>query len=287
MKNTAQNPEWSRARGLLADLNKAARIGVSAQILLGKELSVFKRKLGFTHGSKERFSSQVDTCPLGSFQRVTEKETPKTWEQWCQAELGISYKTADRYIACFEYALGRAKAHKAKVPEAFRLLVTPAAELTGDELERLAEHVSRLVMSEGLDGQPLTQRQILEELGIVKPAPRVGGDTSAFKKPGRQMTLGEWATHIFEKIPREFDELERGIFRIKDAPDYRLLLQELPLDSPEDGAISLMGIKECLERVLSGGVGKILTDVESAIEGRMLGDLPKKRTRKLSNHNKK
>lgn len=264
MKSTDQTSEWSRARGLLADLKSATRRSLSAQILLGKDLASLKRKLGFTPGGDRKGSSRQ----IGDLIR--------TWPEWCAKELeGTSDRTADRWIQCFEAALKRAKARKSKEPNACRLLEIPAAELTGDELEQLETCVDRLVDQD-------TQAGLLEELRIVKPSNKLtGGDTSASAKPARQMTLEEWAKETFQRIPREFDELERDIFRIKDAPEYRLLLQELPIDSPEDGAASLMGIKECLERVLGGGLAKILKDVESAIDAKMHGTPPKRSRRKL------
>ena len=263
MKTSDQKPEWTRARGLLAALKSAARSSLSAQILLGKELFALKKKLGFTHGG----SRKASIPPRGDLIR--------TWPDWCKHELEIPDRSCDRYIACFEAALRRAKARKSKEPEACRLLEIPAAELTGDELEQLAACIDRLVDNE-------TQAGLLEELGIVKPGHKLtGGDTSPFKKPAADWTAQEWATERFQHIPREFDKLEREIFRVKGAPDYRLLLLELPIDSPEDGKASLMGIKECLERVLSGGVAKILADVEATIEAKMQGT-PPKRTRKKS-----
>ncbi len=268
MKTPEKSPDWSRARGLLADLKTAVRSSLSAQILLGKELFRLKRQLGFTHGGDRKKSIP----PRGDLIR--------TWPDWCQLEMKIPDRSCDRYIACFEAALKRAKARKSKEPEACRLLEIPAAELTGDEVNLLAACIDRLV-----DGD--TQAGLLEELGIVKPSKKLeGGDTSAFQQPPRQLTLGEWATETFRKIPEEFDELERSIFRVKDAPNYQLLLQELPIDSPDDGAASLMGIKECLERVLGGGLAKILADVNAAIEAKMHGT-PPKRSRKLTTTSRK
>ena len=264
MKTSDQKSEWSRARGLLTDLKSATRRSLSAQVLLGKELLLLKKKLGF-EGSGRRPKEKPQSVAF-----------VRNWNQWCNEELGISDETGNRWIACFEAALKRAKARKSKEPEAHRLLEIPSAELTGDELEKLAGCVDRLVDSE-------TQAGLLEELGIVKPSNKLaGGDTSAFQNPPRQMTLEEWAKESFQQIPREFDKLEREIFRVKDAPEYRLLLQELPIDSPEDGATSLMGIKECLERVLGGGLAKILTDVNAAIEAKMHGTPPKRSRKKSS-----
>ena len=259
--STPAAPDWTRAKGLLADLKSSARRALAAQVLLGKELATCKCRLGFIQG-RHVISRQIG-------------ESSKNWDQWCQSELQIPARTTDRWIQCFFAALKRAKARKSKEPEACRLLEIPAAELTGDELEALAKHVGRLVDHD-------TQAGLLEELGIVKNTKLEGGATKSAKKDHAQMTLQDWATEIFSRIPREFAELEREIFRVKDAPDYRILLQELPIDSPEDGKTSLRGIKECLERVLSGGLAKVLQDVDSAIEAKMHGTPPKRKRRKSS-----
>lgn len=275
MTTPDQQPEWSRARGLLAEFKTAARKGVSAQILLGKELSLLKKKLGFTHGSQNRFSPKSAQSALGVSQGVTEIEEPKTWDQWCQAELGVTRHAVDRWIACFEYALGRAKAHKADLPEAFRLLVTPAVELTGDELELLAEHVGRLVRWDEHDS-PLTQTRILEELAILKTPHRLtGGDTSEHKKMTEQQTFEFYAVECFAPLHRGVDDLERHIFNTKDRPSYKILMEKLPLTAGPD-APSLYGIKENLERILHGGLATVLKDVETAIQARMHGPAPKR-----------
>ncbi|RYG95365.1 MAG: hypothetical protein EON58_14310, partial [Alphaproteobacteria bacterium] len=98
MKSQKPNTDWTRAKGLLAELKSATRRSLSAQVLLGKELRFLKKKMGFQRGDADRFSSKPAQCGFGDFQRVTENETPKTWEKWCQAELGISDDTADRYL---------------------------------------------------------------------------------------------------------------------------------------------------------------------------------------------
>lgn len=281
MEAPEKQSEWSRARGLLADLKTAARKSVSAQILLGKELSLLKKKLGFTHGSQKRFSPKTADCGLGDLQGVTENETPKTWVKWCESQLSISDDTADRYIACFEYALERAKVQKSKEPEAFRLLVTPADELTGDELELLADHVGRLVRWDDGNSGHLTQSRILAELGIVKtPKGLQGGDTSGSRKPTDEQSVKVWAHTVFGRMVREYDGFGKSFFRAKDAPDYRLLLSQLPIDSPDEGEPSLIGIKECLEGILNGVLSEALKDVNSTIEAKMHGTPPKSRRKK-------
>ncbi len=254
---TPGDPSWSRAKGLLKDLNSAARNSVAAQILLGKELDHIRKKLGFTHGGDRKGSSPQRAVLIGS---------PRTWKEWCQEELGISDDTANRYVACFGYALDRAKAQKSKDPEAFRLLATHAAVLTGDELELLAVHVGCLVKPDRADESPLTQSQILEELGIKKPSRALtGGDTSASQKP-RPVTSADLAVVLFPAITRGLDAVRKTISNVRYCSDYRMILEELDLDSPEDEKPSLMGIKNSLEEVLKGDLPQILKDIEDAIK---------------------
>lgn len=271
MKTPDQNSEWSRARGLLVEFKSAARKGVSAQILLGKELALLKKKLGYL-GKNAARGPEGQFVPPG-----------KTWDQWCQEQLGVCSKTADRYIACFDYALRRAKAHKAKNPEALRLLVTPAAELTGDELDLLAAHVGHLVEHFGADGKSLTQSQILDELGISK-APRtlIGGDTSEHRKATDDEVTGFYANTLFGRIRREMEAMEKSIFRTIDHQAYQILLAKLPLNSPDPEAPTLIGIKESLEQVFTGRLARVLEDVKSAIEAKMQGPPPKRAVRKSS-----
>ena len=280
MKTTDIKSELSRARNLLEALKSSVRWSLSAQILLGRELAFIKKKLGFTPGGDRKGSSHHSGDLI------------RSWPDWLKQELGISPTTAVRYVACFEYARGRANAHKAKAPEAFRLLETSPDLSTEDDWHALAEHLEGLVKGDD-EANPLTQAQIMEELGMVKPSNKIkGGDTSGSKKPVRQMTLAEWAKESFEKIPMKFDDLESEIFRIKGSPLYTDVLKSLELDSP-DAVASLMGIKEglqrvldqakaCLERVLKGDLAKMMETVEVAIAEKMHGTPPKRSRRNLA-----
>lgn len=256
MKNSDPKPEWTLARVLLADLKSATRRSLSAQVLLGKELKRLKNRLGSSRGANKG-------GPMAQF-----GPSAQTWANLCQEELDLPKTSADRYIQCFEAALTRAKARKAKEPEACLLLEVPAVAMTGDEVEKLANFIDQLVDHD-------TQAGLLEELGIGRKSDTStkGGKNSTSKdqKEPVQLTMDAWAVTLFREIPKEIAALEKTIFSTKDHPDYKLLLQQLPVDRPENGNPCLMGIKECLERLLHGRLAIVLKDVEAAIGTKMGG----------------
>lgn len=265
-KNEQTSLDFSRAKRLLDDLKSATRRSLSAQILLGKELCRLKRKLGFIRG---RHVSSAKLADDGN-------GSNRTWPEWCKAELdGLADRTANRYIQIFDAALERAKRNKTKEPEACRLLLTPAAALTGDEVELLAACVDRLVDQE-------TQAGLLEELGIVKPSNKTtGGDTSAHRKEKEWHALEDQAVFLFSSVTRQLGEVEKEIFSVRTHADYRFLLEELPITSDSDRKPSLMSIKECLEEILNGKIAGLVKELDAAIERKMHG-LPLKRERRKS-----
>ena len=263
MKTPDLKPEWSRARDLLADLKSATRRSLSAQVLLGKELKRHKNRLGARRGAHKG-------GPLGQFGPME-----KTWENLCKEELDLPKKTADRYIQCYEAALKLAKDCKSEEPEACLLLEVPAAALSGDEVEKLAKYIDQLVYHD-------TQAGLLEELGIGNKSDNglKGGKTNPSKKEPATLSLDVWAQTLFSVIPREIAAIEKTIFSTKDHPDYKLLLQQLPVDRPEDGKPCLIGIKECLERLLHGRLAIVLKDVDEAIGKKMHGPPIKRKSEK-------
>ena len=274
-----QSPEWDFNRNLVDQLRGTTRLGLSAQVLVGKESALLKAKLGFTHGSQARFSPSRQRGDLD-----------RTWDEWCKVELGLPARTVDRYIQCFYAALKRAKE-----PEARRLLKIPAAELNGDEVERLAACVDRLVDQD-------TQAGLLEELGIVKPSNKLpGGANSGSQKSPRRMSIGEWAFEISTQIDLGSRDLEQRILNFEDSDEFKEMLSNLDLEiasdaDPEALTASLKNTKNGLElareRIESGKsvlnetherISKIIKDVEDAIESKMSGPPPKE-SRKKTRH---
>ncbi len=261
---TPAAPDWTRAKGLLAELKSAVRRSLSAQVLLGKELSSIKKRLGFIQGR------HIITRQIGG--------SSKTWDQWCQDELKIPARTADRWIQCFAAALKKAKARKAKEPKACRLLEIPADELTGDELAALAEVIQGLV-----DGD--TQAGLLEELRIVKPAnPTSGGDTSNKSGNGDQVAFEQMVFDLFSEITSGFGQLEKKIFRGRSRAEFQAMLEWIPLASDDKNSPCLYAIRDSLRGVLDGELPKMIEAVESTIREKERPGMPAKRGRgKLTN----
>lgn len=245
IQTTPAAPDWSRAKGLLADLNSAVRRSLSAQVLLGKELATIKARLGFTHG-RNRWTPQIAVS--------------RNWGEWCTAELGISDDTANRWIRCFEAALKKAKARKSKEPKACRLLEIPADELNGDELAALAELIQGLVVGE-------TQAGLLEELRIVKPSNTTpGGNTSNNSGNGTQAAFEQMVFDLFSEITSGFGQLEKKIFRGRSRAEFQAMLEWIPLASDDKDAPSLYAIRDSLLGVLDGELPKMIEAVESTIK---------------------
>lgn len=261
-QTTLAAPDWTRAKSLLSELQSAVRRSLSAQVLLGKELRTIKKRLGFI---------------LGRNQWVPQTAAPTSWGEWCKAELGISNDTADRWIRCYEGALTRAKARKAREPQACRLLEIPADELTGDEIEELARLVDGLV-----DGD--TQAGLLAELRIVKPANKLPGDDTSQSKNGVQKTLNQMVFDLFSEITKGFGELEREIYRGRKREVFHAALETLPLASEVEGAPCLYAIRDALRGVLDGELPKMIEAVERRIQEKEKPGMPAK-TRRVKHIN--
>lgn len=270
MKPQQITVDWTRAKGLLADLKSHVRRSLSAQVLIGKELASLKKRLGFTRGGDRRGSNPQCVGLIGK---------PGTWEELCKSELGISDQTATRWIACFESATERAKARRNKARRennadelitwelACRLLTIPAEELDGKELVQLAECVGRLVDHD-------SQANLLEELGISKrPAgPPIGPKA----KPERKDTSDPWMDISVKGICAHFEELAKSLRDIRTADELRVGIHKLPLTAEEPDKLSLYKIKAVLEGVLEGEVGGLLKFVEDEIKARSTGEPPKR-----------
>lgn len=189
MKNTPTttlHPAWDTARNYLAGTQQAFRLAIAGQVLLGMELMNLKKDLGFTHGNNQHARSG---------QAV--QSSDRTWADWVQSELGISYKTADRMIQMWDAARTRIKkiGHTKDLPGGTKKLAlivdARPSTLAPEDREKLASVVERIT-----DGT--TQAALLEELKLVKKntlPPDTTGQNHRKDKDGdpvQQMAFNFW-----------------------------------------------------------------------------------------------
>ena len=176
------HPAWEPARNILAGIKQTFRIAIAGQILLGQELYNHKKDLGFTHGGNRRSS--------GQFVHLKNR----TWKEWVEAELGISYKQADRMIQMADAAKARIKKLGAKgdliggTKKLSLILDTRPSTLSAEDQERLSKVVQSVTGG-------ATQAELLEELRIVKrhsnpPANKSSG--SKAQKDDEQLAFNFW-----------------------------------------------------------------------------------------------
>lgn len=249
----SQPPSWDRARFLLSRIKTAIRLSIAGQILLGMELLTIKTELGFVGRGGDR-KSKGQLVPL--------KGMIHTWGNWCNAELGISDKTADRKIELFEAAKARVRKLGGNDKLA-GLLETHPAKLTGEDEKILGDMVNKLV-----DGE--SQRTLLEELKIAKLHDTSGlGGPNPKPKADPQLPAEQLAFAFFSKVPDTVEKTLKGVGNLMTSPDYKPFLTLLPLTattSPDD--VSLESLKDTLETALKGDLARMLADITEAIEAR-------------------
>ena len=255
MKPKPPAADWSRAKSLLESLRAHTRLTLAAQILIGKELSLIKLKLGFVHG-RNQWTRQRG-------------ESSQTWNEHCRKELGIPDRTADRWIKCFEAAVKLAKRHKKNRPEAFRLLQTPAAELAGGELDQLAECVEKIVERDPKsgDGESLTQRELMEEAGLFKNTPTSGRDKSP--KGKRDESDDYYVQSLFESFTSGISDEIKHFRRTRKGVPFEARLEEMPIRSSDPDAPSLEKLKNELDHLVRDEVTPVLKEIEAAIQRKM------------------
>jgi hypothetical protein len=245
MKNTQPStstlhPAWDTARGYLAGIQQAFRMSIAGQVLLGLELMAIKKDLGFTHGANKG-------GPSGQF-----VHTDRTWSEWVTAELGISYKTADRMILMGDAARTRLKkiGHSGDLPGGAKKLAliidARPATLAEEDRERLASVVERIT-----DGA--TQASLLEELRLVKkhstPPDTTGLNNRGTKEsdPVEQMAFTFW--------------LDRGNQIMEIRATGSQFLNMLPIESSDPHKPSL--------RTLHAETTALLDDINAAINANL------------------
>ena len=252
---TDQKSEWTRARGLLEGMRHHARSRQSTRILLGKELLELKTRLHLKGGGGDRKSNGQTGHLISEGRR---------WDEICRGELGIARRTADRYITVFE----KAAEYSRTLPVASCLLFAPTAELTGDEIETLAEFVEDLV-----DG--MTRSSLRIELGL--DVEETDDDEESDPNPTQdfQESLEQEALIFFASIPRKLAAMRKAIAPFRDHGKYHFYLHKLPLDDGRPGKPSLLGIKAGLEAILQDGLRDVLADLSEAIAAKSTGKPPK------------
>ncbi len=229
-----EHDPWDRPRQLLEGISLAVRISIAGQVLLGHELATLKKDMGFTHGSQKRFS------PSGKVFHLEQ-----TWPDLVKEKLGISYKTANNFIDCFEAAKVRLKklGHLGTLPDGTKklelLFTARPSGLSDDDRATLAKAVDKLV-----DGD--TQRELLQDLKIIKAhVPLTGGDTSAHKKDKLtdQEMMGQLAFKFFRPIADTLHSMRTN-------PDREAFLHTIPITSSEADEISLTTLEIDLEAAL-------------------------------------
>jgi hypothetical protein len=237
---SALHPSWDTARNYLAGIQQAFRLSIAGQVLLGMELMNLKKDLGFTHGGDRKSSGQ-------SVHLID-----RTWSEWVAAELGISYKTADRMIFMWDAARVRIKkiGHTKDLPGGTKKLAlivdSRPSTLTEEDRQKLAAVVERIT-----DGT--TQAALLEELKLVKknvPPPDTTGQSHGKKDNGdpvEQMAFTFW--------------LDRGnqIMEIRSTGSQ--FLNMLPIESNDPHKPSL--------RTLRAETFALLEDIEAAINANL------------------
>jgi hypothetical protein len=228
----SQDP-WSRPRLLLGQITTALRLSLAGQVLLGQELSNLKKDLGYQGAGGDRRSNGHSVHLI-------------SWPTLIQENLGISYKTADRMIDCYEAAKTRLKklTATATLPNGSAhletLFTTRPGELTEAQCQELAKCVDKLV-----DGS--SQTELLQELKITKfHVSLEGGDTSAHNKqrPSEEEMMAQLSFRFFHPVAEALQAFRRN-------SDRDAFLHTLALHSGDAEEITLTTLETDLTATLA------------------------------------
>ena len=231
---------WDRPRRILDGIKLCLRMSLAGQVLLGHELATMKKDMGFAGAGRRKEFRQIGEI--------------KSWAELVQKNLGLSERTADRMIECFEAAKVRLKKLGAlkNLPSGSKkleLLFTSRPDsMTDDDRDALARCVDKLV-----DGD--SQTDLLKELKIIKfHVPLTGGDTSKHKKVTGEQMMQQLAFNFFSPIAQ-------GLQRLRVDNDREAFLHALDVQSSDEDAITLTTLERDLEAALN--------DVRTARKARM------------------
>lgn len=237
---TTLHPAWDNARQYLAGVQQALRLSIAGQVLVGMELMTLKKDLGFTHGNNQFKRSGQSV-----------QSSDRTWSEWVTAEIGISYKTADRMIMMFDAARARIKkiGHTGDLPGGTKKLAiicdARPSTLSPEDRDKLAAVVERIT-----DGA--TQADLLADLKLVKrhvnppehSGPRSSKDDD---EPVQQLAFNFWLGGGNE------------IMELRHRGTQYLNL--LPVESNDPGKPSLRTLRE--------ETAALLADIEAAINANL------------------
>lgn len=233
------HPAWDNARQYLAGVQQALRLSIAGQVLVGMELMTLKKDLGFSGSGRRPENGQIV------------HNTPRTWAEWTAAELGISYKTADRMILMFDAARARLKkiGHTGDLPGGTKKLAiivdSRPGTLSQEDRDKLAAVVERIT-----DGA--TQAELLEELKLVKKHAMPPDSTGRQRDPKNDEPAEQLAFNFWLGGGNEIMELRhRG-------SQY---LNMLPVESNDPAKPSLRTLRE--------ETAALLADIEAAINANL------------------
>lgn len=221
---------WDRARKLRDEAKQAFLRSIDAQVMLGGELLALKEELGFC-GAGRRKELRHDVGI--NFQR--------TWPDWCQAELGFSERTADRFIDCFKLIRERARKLGGDSPVS-RLLEAPAKDLPNKDY-RVASELLRTLIGEQ------SQKELLREFNLLRrdDVDHLGKDTSAHPKLKDKIGPRQAAILGWENDRKEMSKCLGRVVTLSKLLNSDRLLHHLPLDPDGD----FCGLVQCRDWMAS------------------------------------
>lgn len=240
--SASTGPDWSRARRMLADIKTLVRLTIGGQILFGRELQTLKIELGFAGRGGDRRSKPNA--------RVWKSDT-RTWQQWCESELGISVQGADNFIACFEAA--KLKLKDGGDTKLLTLMQTHPAKLSEKQCTALALMVDKIHWAD-------TQRELLESLRIfkLKDTSGIGGSTSKTKP---EKTAQQLAFAFFGGVEETLAEAAKAAENARLFKDFKRYLATLPLVCTEKGQVSLSSLEASYAALVEGDAAKTLAAI--------------------------
>ncbi len=249
--------QWDRARDLLAGIKTTLRLNLAGQVILGQELEALKIELGFKGSGRRKEKGHL---PLLN-------SSPRTWEEWLKAELGISERTGQRFISSFRIVRAKNEVEGAQ-PEAVRLLAAAPSTLSDEDRKKLGKIVNELLKEN-------SQKELLQQLGIVNGTHRLTDEDRAkasTKKPTSEDELLMASDH-FRHICNEAIKFERLVTSSLHGSFFKGFLGMLPLAHEEpQRVVGLLDLRARLEEALGGDLEKLLDAVNRMIDAKMTGD---------------